>query len=216
MTKLYSLKKVMSQKIQSLLIATTNSGKIKELRELTVNLALQIEDLSEFSSIAEPEETGATFIENAVLKARYYARETGLWALADDSGLEVEALNNAPGVFSARYAGKGATDAQRIEKLLRELNETDDENRRARFVCAMAISDKTGAIKFVAEGICDGRIAFEAKGGCGFGYDPVFVPDGFSETFGELSGDIKQQISHRARATAKIIQYLRGFYASCG
>ncbi len=202
--------------MQNLLIATKNIGKIKELKELMANLPLQITDLSKFQSVTEPEETGATFAENAVLKARYYSKETGLWALADDSGLEVEALNNAPGIFSARYAGKGATDTKRIKKLLRELNETGNEERRARFVCAMAISDKNGAIKFTAEGICDGRIAFAASGANGFGYDPVFIPDGFSETFGELAGEIKQQISHRARAMAKIIQYLRGFYASLG
>ncbi len=202
--------------MERILIATKNAGKIKELKELTASLPLQISDLSEFVNVFEPEETGATFVENAALKARYYARETNVWALADDSGLEVAALNNAPGVFSARYAGANVTDAERIEKLLRELNERGEENRRARFVCATAVADETGEIKFVAEGFCDGQIAFAAKGGHGFGYDPIFIPDGFSETFGELSGAVKRQISHRARAVAKIIQYLRGFYASLG
>ena len=195
------------------LIGTKNLGKVKELETLLGNLPLRLRSLNDFPGTIEPEETGATFIENAALKARFYALETGVWTLADDSGLEVEALNNAPGVYSARYAGKNATDAERIEKLIKELNDERDENRKARFVCAMAISDETGAIKFMAEGICDGKIAFEAKGANGFGYDPIFIPDGFAETFGELSVDIKQQISHRARAIVKIIQYLQAFYA---
>ncbi len=199
-----------------LLVATKNVGKIKELKKLLADSPVQLRSLNDFPDVIEPEETGATFSENAVLKARSYARQTGLPALADDSGLEVEALGGAPGVFSARYAGAGATEAQRIEKLLREMNETNDANRRARFVCAMAISDAAGETQFVAEGVCDGEIALMSSGAGGFGYDPVFIPDGFSETFGELSGDIKQQISHRARAGAKIIEYLRRFYATSG
>lgn len=197
-----------------LLVATKNAGKVKELGELLKDLPVRLLGLNDFPNTIEPEETGATFNENAVLKAKSYARQTGGWALADDSGLEVEALNNAPGVFSARYAGETATDEKRIEKLLTELNGI--ENRAARFVCAMAIADETGEIKFVAEGICGGKIALAASGVNGFGYDPVFIPDGFSATFGELPGGIKQQISHRARATLKIIQYLRHFYAACG
>jgi XTP/dITP diphosphohydrolase len=195
-----------------LAIATKNVGKIKELSELLENLPLKLRSLNDFPNTFEPKETGATFVENAVLKAKSYAEQTRAWALADDSGLEVKALNNAPGVFSARYAGETATDKDRIEKLLKELNGT--QNRAARFVCAMAIANETGKIKFIAEGICSGKIALAATGANGFGYDPIFIPDGFSATFGELSGDIKQQISHRARATMKIIQYLRGIYAA--
>ena len=196
-----------------LLIATKNAGKIRELKELMADLPFRMRSLSDFADVSEPEETGATFAENAVLKARSYALQTGLWTLADDSGLEVEALHGAPGVFSARYAGKDAADADRIEKLLKEMNETRDENRRARFVCAAAIADAARDIQFIAEGVCDGRIALTARGAGGFGYDPVFIPDGFSKTFGELTCDVKQQISHRARATFKIIQYLRRFCA---
>jgi len=197
-----------------LIIATKNVGKIKELEELLANLPVRLRSLNDFPNVIEPEETGATFAENARLKAEFYASQTELWALADDSGLEVEALHGAPGVYSARYAGENATDAEKIEKLLKETNETNDKNSRARFVCAMAVADETGAIKFVAEGVCDGRIARAASGDGGFGYDPVFIPDGFTATFGELSGDIKRQISHRARATFEIIQYLRRFYAA--
>jgi len=200
--------------MKEILIATKNAGKIKELGGLLESLPVQLRSLNDFPKTIEPEETGATFVENAVLKAKSYAQQTGGWALADDSGLEVEALNNAPGIFSARYAGATATDKERIEKLLKELDGI--ENRAARFVCAMAVADETGEIKFVAEGVCSGKIALAASGEGGFGYDPVFIPDGFSATFGELSGEIKQQISHRARATLKIIQYLRGIYANLG
>lgn len=203
----------MTNSIDEFLIGTKNLGKVKELETLLRNSPLRLRSLNDFPDAIEPEETGATFAENAALKARSYALQTGIWTLADDSGLEVEALNDAPGVYSARYAGENATDAERMEKLLKELDKMADENRKARFVCAMAISDKTGAIKFAAEGVCDGKIAFEAKGANGFGYDPIFVPDGFTETFGELSGGIKQQISHRARASVKIIQHLQAFYA---
>lgn len=196
-----------------IVIGTKNTGKIKELADILADSPVTLRSLNDFANVSEPEETGADFIENAVLKAREYARQTGLWALADDSGLEVEALGNAPGVFSARYAGKNATNEERIAKLLGELNKTHDERRLARFVCAMAIADDCGEIRFVAEGVCGGRITNAPRGTNGFGYDPIFVPDGFSETFGELSDDVKREISHRARASAKIIAYLRHFIA---
>lgn len=199
-----------------LLIATKNAGKIKELEKMLADLPLHLRSLKDFPNAFEPEETGATFVENAVLKAKSYALQTTLFALADDSGLEVEALDGAPGIFSARYAGANAGDEQRIEKLLEELNETRSENRRARFVCAVAFADKTGAIKFVEEGFCGGKIAFARRGTNGFGYDPIFIPDGFAETFGELSGDVKRRISHRSRALNKIIQQIRRFYAAFG
>lgn len=197
-----------------LLIATKNAGKIKELEEPLAELPVRLHSLRDFPNVIEPDETGATFVENAVLKAKYYALQTGLRALADDSGLEVEALNGAPGVFSARYAGDEAKDADRIEKLLKELAETQDENRCARFVCAMAVADETGEIEFAEEGVCEGKIALLPRGANGFGYDPVFIPDGYAETFGELSGGIKRRISHRARALNKIIQHIRRFYAA--
>jgi len=196
-----------------ILVATKNVGKVKELKRLFADLPLYLRDLNEFPDVVEAEETGVTFAENAVLKAQSYALQTGVWALADDSGLEVEALGAAPGVFSARYAGESATDEEKIEKLLSELNTRQDKTRRARFVCAMAISDEKGEIKFLTEGICDGRIALTPKGANGFGYDPIFIPGGFSQTFSELSDETKGKISHRARASEKIIQYLRDFTA---
>jgi len=196
-----------------LLVATNNIGKVKELKKFLLDLSLQLRSINEFPGIIEVEETGKTFTENAVLKAKSYALQTKTWALADDSGLEVEVLDGAPGVFSARYAGENATDEEKIVKLLKELNETPDEQRRARFVCAMAISDENGEIKFLANGVCSGRIALTPSGTNGFGYDPIFIPDGFEQTFGELSGEIKQKISHRAQAIIKIIRFLRDFTA---
>lgn len=198
------------QNFNALLLATKNEGKIRELAKLLDDLPIRMRSLNEFENFAEPKETGATFSENAVLKARYYALRTGVWALADDSGLEVEALGGAPGIFSARFGGASASYAEKIDRLLGEMKSADGgENRKARFVCAMAISDKTGNIQFLSEGVCDGEIASVPRGANGFGYDPIFVPEGFSESFGELSGEIKRQISHRSKAIEKIIRFLR-------
>lgn len=196
-----------------LLIATKNAGKIRELTKLLAGLPIHLHTLNEFESVVEPEETGATFSENAALKAEYYALQTGIWALADDSGLEVEALGGAPGVFSARYAGKGVSYTKKMSRLLSELNETRTNNRQARFVCAMAVAGKSGSIEFLSEGVCEGSIAAVPRGANGFGYDPIFIPEGFSETFGELSDEIKQKISHRSRAIRKIIRFLRDYTA---
>lgn len=196
-----------------LLIATKNAGKVKELSELLAPLPVKLRSLSDFENIAEPEENAASFAANAALKARYYALETGLCALADDSGLEVAALDGAPGIFSARYAGSKASDAEKIAKLLGELAATGDEKRLAGFVCAVAVSDENGVIIHLAEGVCGGKIADVPRGANGFGYDPIFIPDGFSETFAELSGGEKRKISHRGRAMNKIIAFLRDFTA---
>jgi XTP/dITP diphosphohydrolase len=194
-----------------LLIATHNTGKLNEFAGLLTDLPIRLLSLAEFENIGEVEETGVTFEENAVLKARGYALRAGMRALADDSGLEVEALGGRPGVYSARYAGSAAGYEQKIAALLNELDETGDASRRARFVSVIAIADEQGDIKFLAEGVCPGTIAGGPRGQNGFGYDSVFIPDGFGQTFGELTPDTKDQISHRARATAKIIRYLRDF-----
>jgi len=199
--------------MSEIIVATKNTGKVRELKKLLVDLPLQLKSLNEFPNIVEAKEIGASFAENAVIKAQSYALQTKHLSLADDSGLEVEALDGAPGVFSARYAGEDADDRGKIAKLLYELGKTQDTRRSARFVCVMAISDEKGEVKFLAEGICNGKIALTPSGANGFGYDPIFVPDGFEQTFGELSDQIKQQISHRAQAVKKIIPFLRGFYA---
>jgi XTP/dITP diphosphohydrolase len=191
-----------------ILLATNNKGKVREFEELLADLPLRLRGLDEFPEIAEVEETGATFAENAILKAREYAIGSGLWAIADDSGLEVEALGNAPGIYSARYAGENASAAERNSKLLAELAKTSDSERKARFVCVIAISDEKGVIKYTAEGICEGSIAFEPSGENGFGYDPLFIPNSQNDTFAAISGAIKAKISHRAIAAQKI----RGFW----
>ena len=196
-----------------LLIATKNKGKVAELQNLLGDLPIELKSLNDFPHLPDVEETGITFAENAALKAKTYALETNLWSLADDSGLEVAALSGAPGVFSARYAGEKSSDEANIAKLLREIESYDEQERSARFVCTMAIADSAGEIKFEAEGFCRGKIIRERRGTNGFGYDSIFIPDGFAETFAEMTTADKQKISHRGRAAAKIIQYLRHFIA---
>lgn len=193
-----------------LLLATTNRGKIKELTEIFRGVVPRLRTLAEFDAVPEAEETGVTFEENAVIKARYYSARTGLCTLADDSGLEVEALGGAPGVYSARYAGKDATYPERIARLLTEIAESGDEReRRARFVCVIALAAPFDEEVHTFTGECRGHIAHAPRGTNGFGYDPVFVPEGHTQTFGELSDETKQNLSHRARAAAQVRDYLR-------
>lgn len=194
-----------------LLVATNNAGKVRELAALLSGLPFRLLSLGEIADVTGVEETGATFEENAILKARGYAVQSGMWALADDSGLEIEALGNRPGVLSARYGGEGTGFDKKMEMLLAEVDAAGSDDRRARFVSVIAVADETGEIKHVATGTVEGSIAPSPRGTNGFGYDPIFVPDGFEYTFGELSDEIKGQISHRSRASAKIIRFLSGF-----
>jgi XTP/dITP diphosphohydrolase len=186
--------------MRSLLLGTRNPGKVIEIVNILADSAWSLSSLQEFPHIGEAEENFVTFAENAIAKAQFYASATGLCALADDSGLEVAALNGAPGVFSARYAGAHATDADRRALLLSELAKVGDPNRRARFVAVVAISKPNGEVLNISEGICSGTITFSPRGSGGFGYDPLFIPDGYDQTFAELPDTIKNQISHRARA----------------
>src|SRR5688572_12980672 len=186
--------------MRSLLLGTRNPGKIYEIKLILRDLPLEFSSLNDFPDVAVAVEDADTYAGNAIKKARFYAASTGRPALADDSGLEVEALDGAPGVISARYAGEHATDADRRDLLLSELARTGSANRRARFVCAIAIVSADGEVSNISEGICNGSITFTARGTSGFGYDPVFVPDGYDQTFAELSDEIKNEISHRARA----------------
>lgn len=189
-----------------LLIGTHNLGKIKEIEAALSDLPLRLRLLGDFHAISSPEETGSTYEENAVLKAQFYSQQTGIYALADDSGLEVQALGGAPGIFSARYAGAKASDEERINLLLSKLSGTPTVERRARFICAMAIAHLL-PMK-VTIGACEGRIAHSASGTSGFGFDPVFVPEGYSTTFAELSLAVKNRISHRAKALMEIRRFL--------
>lgn len=194
-----------------LLIATNNQGKVNELRAFLDGAPLDLLCLADFANVAEVDETGSTFAENAKLKASGYAVQTGCLALADDSGLEVEALDGRPGVLSARYGGEGTSFAEKMALLLAEIGESADKMRRARFVCAIAVAGPGGEILSISEGICTGKIASAPRGSGGFGYDPLFIPDGFDQTFGELDEGIKQKISHRFRAFEEIIPFLRCF-----
>jgi XTP/dITP diphosphohydrolase len=169
--------------------------------------------LRDFVGISDVEETGSTFVENASLKAAGFAVQTNHLALADDSGLEVEALGNAPGVHSARFAGAETGYDVKIERLLGMIRDSGSDDRRARFVCAMALSDDRGRVIHTVQAECAGRIALEPRGTNGFGYDPIFIPDDFDQTFGELTDDVKGSISHRAKAAELIIRYLLDFIA---
>ena len=197
-----------ASRMQTLLLGTRNPGKVREIESILAGSGWSFSSLQSFPGVDTPAETGATYADNAILKAQFYAHATGMCALADDSGVEVEALAGAPGVFSARYAGENATDADRRALLLSELAKIPNPNRRARFVAVVAISDAKGAVLNVSEGICEGTIIFSPRGDGGFGYDPLFVPDGYNQTFAELSDDIKNLISHRARALMNTRDFL--------
>jgi XTP/dITP diphosphohydrolase len=194
--------------MRSLLLGTRNPGKVIEITNILAASGWSFSSLQEFPDVGEAEENFVTFAENAIAKACFYSSATGLSALADDSGLEVAALGGAPGVFSARYAGAHASDADRRALLLSELGKTGDSNRRARFVAVVAIATPAGEILNLSEGICEGTITFSPRGTGGFGYDPLFVPDGYDQTFAELPDAIKNLISHRARALLGTREFL--------
>jgi XTP/dITP diphosphohydrolase len=198
--------------MREMVIATSNPGKFREMSEMLKELPLELMSLADFGPLSPVEETGNSFGENALIKAKAYAAMTGKVVLADDSGLEVHWLGGEPGVRSARYAGKNASDAENTAKLLDNLKYAGEEERRACFVCEMAVARPTGEIVFTASGNCTGQIAHKPTGVNGFGYDPVFVPVGFSESFGELSPEIKKNISHRSAALKQIIDFLGRFY----
>jgi XTP/dITP diphosphohydrolase len=201
---------------QSLLVATRNLGKLEELRQLLSEVKLDLHGLADFPGIIAVPETGESFIENASLKAAGYAKQTGLLTLADDSGLEVHALGGAPGVFSARYAGEIASDVERTTKLLAALSSVESPKRRARFVSAVAIASSEGQILNVSVGTCDGHIGLAPRGSGGFGYDPIFIPAGYDRTLAELKPEIKNQISHRARALLTAREFLRTLTIASG
>jgi XTP/dITP diphosphohydrolase len=194
--------------MKRLVIASHNRGKAREIRELLGDVPFEIVALDSFTDVEAPEETEDTYAGNAILKARYYAAALKETVLADDSGLEVNALGGRPGVLSARYAGPDGSDKSRREKLLRELSLVPSENRQARFVCAAAVVSMNLELLTLSEGICEGVITFEEKGSSGFGYDPLFLPNGYDMTFGELSEAVKNRISHRANALEKVREFL--------
>ena len=192
-----------------LLIATRNEGKMRELRQLLGGVPHEIASLDDLGIADEIEETGATFEENAALKAEGYSQLSGLLTLADDSGLEVDALGGAPGVRSARYAGADASDADRVSLLLKNLEGTGADDRTARFRCVIAIS-APGERTRLYSGVCEGRITAEPRGDNGFGYDPVFDFPELGMTMAELPSERKNAVSHRARAAKKAAAALGG------
>lgn len=189
--------------MKRLVLATRNEGKIQEVRQLLAGLDLEVVDLSAYPDAPQVPEDGETFAENAREKALATAAHTREWALADDSGLEVDALKGAPGVHSARYAGHHGDDEGNIKKLLAELRDVPGDRRTARFFCALALASPDGAL-ITAEGECRGRIGYGPKGANGFGYDPVFFVPAYGRMMAELSDEEKNRISHRGRALLKM------------
>jgi XTP/dITP diphosphohydrolase len=218
--------------IPTLLIATSNKGKVTEIASLLEGLDCRVIGLEDLPQIPPPvEETGTTFVENALIKADYYHALTGLFTLADDSGLEVDALDGQPGVYSARYGGEGASSAQQIAMLLEEMKDAAEEKRTARFVCVVALVGSAGEtsdersyarppdgvlvekavrspIRQTFEGRCEGKIALAPRGSGGFGYDPIFIDTELGRTFAEISPTEKASRSHRGKALRAAIRYI--------
>jgi XTP/dITP diphosphohydrolase len=191
-----------------LVVASRNRKKIAEIRELLTPHGIDVVGVGDFPHVGEVIEDGRTFAENAAKKASQTAQTLSQWALGEDSGLEVDALQGAPGIYSARYSDPGATDASNNAKLVRELAGVPDARRAARYVCNVALADPNGAILLQVEATCRGRITTEPRGTNGFGYDPYFLIAEYHRTFGELSSAVKRHISHRARAFERLVPQL--------
>lgn len=194
--------------MNKVVLASGNKGKLKELNAMLTDQNIEVIPQSKFD-LETPEETGLTFVENAILKARYVAEKTGLPAIADDSGIEVDALKGQPGIYSARYAGVNATDEDNLKKILLDMKDVDDENRQCRFHCVIVLmrfaADPT---PIICHGIWEGKLLREPVGENGFGYDPIFyVPDQNCAS-AQLSPEIKNKLSHRGQALRKLVQQL--------
>jgi XTP/dITP diphosphohydrolase len=201
---------------QELVIGTRNEKKGAELAELLRPGGVAVKTLAAFPTAIDVVEDGETFAANAGLKASKQARQLGRWVLADDSGLEVDALGGAPGVYSARFAGSNANDQRNNEKLLELLADTPLDQRTGRYVCHVAVADPAGVVRAESHDICRGRIRFEPAGTNGFGYDPLFEVIEYHGTFGELGPHVKQAISHRSRALRVILPKLLALTAGSG
>jgi XTP/dITP diphosphohydrolase len=191
-----------------IVLASNNPGKVREFNQLFAGLDLEVAPQSEYA-VPEIEETGLTFVENAILKARNAAQHSGRPALADDSGLEVDALNGAPGIFSARYAGKGAGDTQNLQKLLADLKGVPEGKRTARFQCLLVyLRHALDPTPLICQGTWEGRILFEPRGTHGFGYDPVFFVPTHGCASAELPPEVKNSLSHRGQALRQLVDVL--------
>ena len=196
-----------------IVIGTHNPAKAGEMADLLGELPVPVRLLAEPSELPEVEESGASCEENAVLKAMAIARCLGKTVLSEDSGLEVDALGGRPGILSARYGGPAASDEDRNRLLLAELDSVPDERRTARFRCVAALAGQDGLL-FTSEGVVEGRIARSPKGDAGFGYDPIFVPEGYDRTFAELGLSVKHRLSHRSHAIRKMRKLLLEYFAN--
>lgn len=194
--------------IQKVVLATGNSGKVKEFTALLANFPVQIVPQSEYN-LAEAAETGTTFVENAIIKARHAAQLTGLPAIADDSGLAVDALDGKPGVHSSRYAGENASDSDNVDKLLIALEGMAAAQRKARFLCVIVYMESADdPTPLICQGEWHGAISENASGQGGFGYDPVFWPNNFDKTAAQLPAEVKNSVSHRATAMSLLMEKL--------
>jgi XTP/dITP diphosphohydrolase len=193
---------------REIVLASNNSGKVREIAQLLADFDLSVLPQSQFD-VPDVEETGLTFVENAILKARNAAQETGLATIADDSGLEVDALNGAPGIHSARYAGIGSSDQANLDKLLQALFDVPQSNRSARFQCLMVyLAHEHDPSPLICQGTWEGHILFEPKGDNGFGYDPVFFVPTHNCSCAELPPEIKNKLSHRGQALRMLVAAL--------
>ncbi len=193
---------------EKIVLASNNAGKLREINQLLTGSGLDVVPQSDFD-VSEAEETGLTFVENAILKARHAARQTGLAAIADDSGLEVDALKGAPGIYSARYAGPGASDTDNLEKLLQIMKNVPEAERSARFQCLMVyMRHADDPTPMIFQGSWEGRILFEPCGENGFGYDPVFYVATEQCSSAQLPADTKNRLSHRGQALRQLVSAL--------
>ena len=197
--------------MKEIVLASSNPGKVREINQLLATLDLHVQPQSELG-VVDAEETGLTFVENAILKARNAAQHTGLPAIADDSGIEVDALNGAPGIYSARFAGDNASDQANLEKLLAELKGLPEAQRSARFQCLMVFMEHAkDPTPLICQGIWEGRILTAARGNNGFGYDPVFYVPTHDCTSAELPADVKNALSHRGQALRQLVDALQHY-----
>lgn len=197
--------------MKEIVLASSNPGKVREINQLLATLDLQVRPQSEFG-VVDAEETGLSFVENAILKARNATQHTGLPAIADDSGIEVDALHGAPGIYSARFAGEGATDQANLDKLLAELDGLPEAQRSARFQCLMVFMEHANdPTPLICQGTWEGRILLAARGDNGFGYDPVFYVPTHDCSSAELPADVKNTLSHRGQALRKLVAALQQY-----
>jgi XTP/dITP diphosphohydrolase len=201
------------ERVRDVLIATTNPGKLREIRRILDGVPVTLKTLADFPNVTTPEETGMSFAENARQKAIYYAAATGMAAMAEDSGFEVDALGREPGIYSARYLREDAGYGERFDDIYRRVRESGTADLSARFVCALAVADR-GQILFEAHATVEGTLAPAPAGPNGFGYDPIFFYPPYGTTFGEVSDEDKTAVSHRGQAMRAFREYLWGSWGS--